>query len=159
VRLIAFDVDAQRRTGRSRARQAIDDARAVLEEDAYALPRRGRSIDRIMIGKVVGGSDGRTAEICSLQLRQVVAQAFDEVLGRRFLDLLVVMPRVEVAAVGPPMLADDLRYALPPLGQDVEPEQHGPYPVLLADVVGPGAGAFLAADRRQAGVEQIAEEL
>ena len=45
------------------------------------------------------------------------------------------------------------------LGEDVEPEQHRPEPVLLADMVGAGARALLAAQRGEAGVEQIAEEL
>ena len=44
-------------------------------------------------------------------------------------------------------------------GEDVEPEQDRPEAVLLADVVGAGAGALLAADGGEAGVEQVAEEL
>ena len=41
--------------------------------------------------------------------------------------------------------------------QDVQPKQHRPQSVLFADMVRAGAGAFLAADRRHPGVEQIAE--
>ena len=43
-------------------------------------------------------------------------------------------------------------------GQDVEPEQHRPQPVLLTNMIRSGAGAFLAADRHHAGIEQVAEE-
>ena len=57
------------------------------------------------------------------------------------------------------MIAGDVVDRLARRGKDVEPEQHRPQPVLLADVVGAGAGAFLATDRRHAGIEQIAEEL
>jgi hypothetical protein len=46
-----------------------------------------------------------------------------------------------------------------PHGQDVQPQQHRPEPVLFAHMVGPGAEAFLAADRGAAGVQQVAEEL
>ena len=45
------------------------------------------------------------------------------------------------------------------LRQDVEPHQHGPQTILLAHMVRARAEAFLAADRRLSGIEQIAEEL
>ena len=44
-------------------------------------------------------------------------------------------------------------------GENVEPQEDGPETVLLADMVRAGAGAFLAAERRLAGVQEIAEEL
>ena len=69
------------------------------------------------------------------------------------------MARIVVAAVGRPVLPDDVEGALAANGEDVQPQQHRPETVLLADMVRTGAGAFLAADRRHAGVEQIAEEL
>src|SRR5579871_3165813 len=39
-RLVALDIDAQRRADRARAGQAIDDARAALEHHAHALMGR-----------------------------------------------------------------------------------------------------------------------
>ncbi len=43
------------------------------------------------------------------------------------------------------MRARDLRHRLAGRGEDVEPQQHRPQPVLLADVIGAGAGALLGA--------------
>ena len=80
-------------------------------------------------------------------------------LAASAVDLLVVVARVVVLAVGAPVLADDVDHGLLADGQDVEPEQHGPEAVLLADMVGAGAGALLAADGGLAGIEQVAEEL
>ena len=57
------------------------------------------------------------------------------------------------------MLAHDVEHRLPAHCEDVQPEQHGPEAVLFPDVVGAGAGALLAAQRRHAGIEQVAEEL
>ena len=57
------------------------------------------------------------------------------------------------------MLADDGGDALLAGGEDVEPEQHSPEPVLLAHVIRAGAGAFLAADADKPGIKQVAEEL
>src|SRR5450631_4299648 len=37
LRLVALDIDAQRRASSAGARKAIDDARAALEHNAYAL--------------------------------------------------------------------------------------------------------------------------
>ncbi len=48
--------------------------------------------------------------------------------------------------------------ALLPRGQDVEPQKNSPHTVLFAHMVRAGAGAFLAADRRHAGIEKVAEE-
>ena len=58
-----------------------------------------------------------------------------------------------------PVVAHDLGDALSAVDEDVEPEQHRPDAVLLAHVVGAGAGALLAADGGQPGIEQVAEEL
>ena len=57
------------------------------------------------------------------------------------------------------MVAHDHVDALLARRQHVEPEQHGPQPVLLAHMVRAGAGRFLAADGDAAGIEQVAEEL
>ena len=48
VVLVALDVDAQRRAGGAGAREAEDDAGAALEEDADALVRADRAVDRVV---------------------------------------------------------------------------------------------------------------
>src|SRR5919205_989578 len=58
----AFEVDAQRRARSARARQAQDDARAVFEEDAYALPPGRAAVDGVCVGEVVGARDAAPAE-------------------------------------------------------------------------------------------------
>jgi hypothetical protein len=52
-------------------------------------------------------------------------------IGRK---ALKVVARVVMAAVGPPMLPDDVRNGLPSAYQNVEPKQNGPKPVLFADM-------------------------
>ena len=54
VGLEALEVDAERRAFGAGARQAKHDARAVVEDDADALLRRHRAVDRIGVGEVVG---------------------------------------------------------------------------------------------------------
>ena len=68
------------------------------------------------------------------------------------------MADVVVAPEAPPVLPHDLLHGLLLHRQQVEPEEHRPEAVLLADVVGAGAEALLAADGDSAGVEQVAEE-
>ena len=69
------------------------------------------------------------------------------------------MAGVIIAPVVPPVLAHDFRHRLPTFGQDVQPEQHRPQPVLLTHVVGAGAETFFTAQGDFAGVQQVAEEL
>jgi len=45
------------------------------------------------------------------------------------------------------------------MGEQRQPEQDCPQPVLFTDMVRAGAGALLAADSGEAGIEQVAEKL
>src|SRR3546814_11974512 len=65
--------------------------------------------------------------------------------------------RSVVAPVVAPVLRQDLAHRLPAPCQDVEPQQHRPEAVLLAQMIGAGAGALLAAERRHPGIQQRAE--
>ena len=69
------------------------------------------------------------------------------------------MARIDVAAEAAPVVLHDGLHRLLAHRQDVQPEQHGPQAVLLAHMVRAGAGAFFAAQRAHAGIEQVAEEL
>ncbi len=60
IRFVAFDVDAQGGTGSSRAGESIDDAGAILEQDAQTLPGRAGTIDGVLIGEVIGAADDGT---------------------------------------------------------------------------------------------------
>ena len=64
-----------------------------------------------------------------------------------------------MAAITAPVLRHDLVHRFPAAGQDVEPEQHRPQAILLADVVGAGAEALLTAEGDAARIQQVAEEL
>src|SRR3546814_11208681 len=67
--------------------------------------------------------------------------------------------RSVVAPVVAPVLRQDLAHRLPAPCQDVEPQQHRPEAVLLAQMIGAGAGALLAAERRHPRIQQRAQEL
>ena len=56
------------------------------------------------------------------------------------------------------MFAHDCIDALLARGEDVEPQKHRPEPVFFPHMIRAGAGALLAADRDEPGVQQIAEE-
>ena len=159
VGLVALDVDAERGAGGAGAGEAEDDAAAAFEHDADALVRRDRAVDRIVVGEVVGGGDLEAGELGAGEGGELGAQAVHQRVGGGGVDPLVVVAGVVVAAVFLPVRLDDLLGRLLARGEDVEPEQHRPEAVLLADMVGAGAGALLAADGGHAGVEQVAEEL
>src|SRR5262249_46658055 len=105
-----------------------------------------------------GNADGGSAQLRALQLRKLFPEMSHEALGSALLDFFIVMPRIVVTAVRAPMLADDVDDTLATLCEDVEPQQNRPHPVLLAHVIGSGAGALLPADGRKAGIQEIAEE-
>ena len=159
VVLVALDVDAQGGAGGAGAGEAEDDAAAALEQDADALLRRDGAVDGVLVGEVVGGGDLEAGDLRAGQGGEPGAQAVHQGVGGGGVDALVVVAGVVVAAVLLPVRLGDLLGRLLAGGEDVEPEQDRPEAVLLADVVGAGAGALLAADGGEAGVEQVAEEL
>ena len=57
------------------------------------------------------------------------------------------------------MLAHDLISRLAEHGKNVQPQQHGPEPIFLADVVGACSRTLLPAERNQPGIQEVAEEL
>ena len=81
----------------------------------------------------------------------------DQPGGALRVQALVIVPSIEMAAEALPMIGDDRRGWLAPHREDVEPEQHRPNAVLLADMIGAGAGALFAAQRDAAGIEQRAK--
>ena len=72
---------------------------------------------------------------------------------------LVVVAGVVVAAETAPVVGHDRCHRGALAGQDLQPEQHCPEAVLLADVIGTRAEALLTAEGDAAGIEQVAEEL
>ena len=74
-------------------------------------------------------------------------------------DGLVVVTGVIVATKATPVLRHDLGNAAASLGQDLQPEQHGPEAVFLAHMVAAGAEAFFSAKGDFTRIEQVAEEL
>src|SRR5690606_37985447 len=154
-----FEVDPQRGTDSPGSTEPEDYPAPIRETDANALRAAGRAVHRILVGEVVGIGNAAPPEAAASQLRQLAAQVLDQSRRRSAVDLFIVVPRVIVASVGLPVLADDLVDALPPRRQHVQPQQHRPKAILLAHVVRAGAGALLAADGNPAGIQQIAEVL
>ncbi len=117
------------------------------------------AVDGIGIAEVIAQRDLELSHTCAGQPGEPFPQGLHDLGADRAVHAFVVVPAVDIAAVPPPVVADDLLDGLLPDGEDVEPEQHGPEAVLLADVIGAGAEALLAAERDAPGIEQIAEEL
>src|SRR6185312_8968154 len=157
--LISFEVEPQRSAHSAGSAEPEDDTAAVDEADTNALPPADRAIHRIVIGEVIGIGDLQAAKALTDQPRQLGAQVVDQRIRLARIHFFIVVPRIIVAAIDRPVVLDDGVDALLAHGKDVEPEQHGPEPVLLAHMVRTGAGALLAADRHTPGVQQIAEEL
>ncbi|MNY63052.1 hypothetical protein D3C86_1999640 [compost metagenome] len=67
VRLVTFDINADRRARGPSAGKAEDDAAAAVEQYANALVLRNGTVDRIVIGKVIGGGDLQRAETLARQ--------------------------------------------------------------------------------------------
>ena len=152
-----FEINAQRRARGAGAGQPVDDPGAALQLDADPLPLRHREVDRVGIGELVGGRDRELRGAASGQVGKTSAQPVDHLAGGIRRQAFVIVAGVEISAVAPPVVGEDRGGRLAPHGEHAEPEQDGPHAVLLADVVGPGAGALLAAQRDAAGIEQRAE--
>ena len=71
----------------------------------------------------------------------------------------VVVTGVVVATEAAPVFRHDLGNAAASLGQDLQPEQHGPESVFLAHVVAAGAETFFTAKGDLTRIQQVAEEL
>ncbi len=141
------------------ARQAKHHARSAGKQHAQALIGTDRAINWIGVGKTVRRCHGQIAENRARQLGQTRGQRRDQRIGLARVDGLVIVAGIIVAAKSGPVIPRQRIGADLAHGEDIEPQQHRPHPVLLADMVRSGAGAFLAADRRQAGIEQRAEKL
>ena len=63
-----------------------------------------------------------------------------------------------MAAEALPVVRHDLGHGTAAAGQDLQPEQHGPEAIFLADVVAARAKTFFAAEGDAAGIEQVAKE-
>ena len=123
------------------------------------MTRRDRAVDRIRVREIVAALDREAAERLARKIREPAAEVVHEVAGGLRLEILVVVAGIEIPAERGPVVAHDPVCRLPENGQDVEPEKHGPEPVLLPDVVRSRASAFLSAQGNQAGVEQVREVL
>ena len=124
---VALDIDAQRRPDRAGAREPVDDARAALEHHPDPLMVGFRTVDRIVIGEVVGRLDlvaRRTS--CPAGSPSLRADASISPLRRLEVDLVVVVPGVVVAPVSAPVLAHEVGDRDAALGEDVEPEAAPP---------------------------------
>ena len=161
-------IQPDRRPRAARARQSDNDPAAVRESDEEPLVL-GDGAVQVGVGEVVGLLDGLAGTGGGADesvIRDGAGELVDDLLGAGRVHVLVVVAREVGAAVdGPEVLLDAgdagrragllLRHA----GDDVQPRDDGPQPVLLPDVVAARAEALLAADAHLAGVEQAAEEL
>ena len=158
IGFIALQVQAQGGALGARAGQAQHDARAIRHDDADALLRRHRAVDRVGVAEIVGQRHRVATEHLARQGGQLAAHGVHQLLRGGAVDIFVIVARIVVAAIRGPVRAHDVFHRLFFLCQQVEPEQHGPQAILFAHVVRSRAVAFLAAQGGHAGVEQGAEE-
>src|SRR4051812_15862056 len=133
---IPFEVNPQRGPDGSGSAQPQHDPAAIGKADADALLGTHRIIDRIMVGKIVGVADLEAVISATGDRRELPPQIVHQLVGDARIDLVIVVPRIIVAAIDRPVVAHDLVDALLARSEDVEPEQHGPQTVLLAHMVG-----------------------
>ena len=81
IRVVGFQIDAQGRAFCAGAGQAVDDARAVGEDDADALACADRAIDRVGVAEVVAEIHGVTAEGLAGQGGEAVFQVLHHAVG------------------------------------------------------------------------------
>ena len=131
---------------------------AIVEQQPQALAAGEGAIHRVGVGEIVGGGDAAAPEGLAHQGGLHGLDAVVEAMGRIAGDGLIVVAGVVVAPKTAPVLRHDLAHRLAAAGQDVEPEQHGPQPILFTDVVGAGAEALLTAEGDAPRIQQVAEE-
>ena len=107
-RKISFEIDAQGGTRCTGARQPEHRARSVVKEDADPLMLAFRSVDRIVIGKVIGPANGQLAARFARQPGRAGFKMFYQLFGRFCVDIFEVMT-CEIVATGLfPMAIHDL---------------------------------------------------
>lgn len=80
-----------------------------------------RFVDRIVIGEVVGLLDLQAAEALAGQGGQLAAKIVHRAVRRIGVEAFVIMSRIIVAAVGLPVLGDDIGDALAAHGKNIQP--------------------------------------
>ena len=155
---LALEVDPQGGTLAAGAGEAQHHPAAVVEQQAQALAIGKRAVYRVGVSEVVGGGDGAAGEALTHQAGLHVFDPVVETMGGVAGDRLIVVAGVVVWAEMAPVLRHDPAHRLPPPGQDLQPEQHRPEAVLLADLVAAGAEALLAAEGDATGIEHVAKE-
>ena len=97
---MAFQVDAQRRTGGAGAGQPVDDPCTITEYQANALMSGFAVIDRIAVVKIVGSLDRRAVRpACRTRPVALARSAVDQLIrpcriGRDVVPALVVMATI-----------------------------------------------------------------
>src|SRR5215510_7429831 len=115
--------------------------------------RADAAIYRIGITKIVGTGDAAAGERSVYQGREFRLQSRDHLRGRLRVEVLIVMALEIAAPKALPVRLQHLGYRLARGGEQGEPAQHGPQAVLLPQVVGASAKAFLAAQCTQSRVQ------
>jgi len=121
VGLVGLQVNPKRRPLRAGPGKPEDGAGTIVEKNTDALTFGHRAVDRVDIGKIVGPLDGETDRILAGHGRDLVTQMLHDPFSRYLVDGLVIMPRVEMAAIGGPMLAHHISEGLPAFGENVQP--------------------------------------
>mmetsp|Transcript_7455 Transcript_7455/g.16336 ORF Transcript_7455/g.16336 Transcript_7455/m.16336 type:complete len:326 (+) Transcript_7455:280-1257(+) len=175
-RLVLLEVHADRRAIDACAGEAEDEARAVRKDEAHALVLGDGAVDRVVVAKHVRLVDGHAAVGGPDEVGLRLDHGVDHILGRLLVNGLVVVARVVVATELLPVHRAHVGDADERLGgvavlrcEDLQPCEHGPHAVLLADVVTSRAEGLLAADEGRvdgragvggrARVHQVPEEL
>ena len=156
---VALQVDPQGGPLGAGAREPQHHPAAVVEQHPQALARADRTVHRVGVAEIVGGADRAAGEPLARQGGEhpgdPVVEAVGGVAGHGF----VIVAGVVVAAEAAPVARHHLCHRAAAHRQDLQPEEHRPEAVLLADVVAAGAEALLTAEGDAAGIEQVAEEL
>mmetsp|Transcript_1768 Transcript_1768/g.4292 ORF Transcript_1768/g.4292 Transcript_1768/m.4292 type:complete len:203 (+) Transcript_1768:184-792(+) len=172
--LILLEIQANRGTCHARAGKAEDDPGAILEDDPDALVLRHAAVNRVLVLEDVVALDlhalhGSPAD---RHLRHLL----HHFLRLGLVDTLVVVARVVIPPELLPMLLGDILHrdqlasGLALRSKDLQPSKDRPHPILLPDMISPGAEGLLTTNeggvnlgvwkiRRVAAVHEIAKEL
>mmetsp|Transcript_62270 Transcript_62270/g.157640 ORF Transcript_62270/g.157640 Transcript_62270/m.157640 type:complete len:256 (-) Transcript_62270:508-1275(-) len=172
--LVLLEVEADRGARHARPGETEDDPRAILEDDPDALVLRHAAVNRVLVLEDVVALDlhalhGSPAD---RHLRHLL----HHFLRLGLVDTLVVVARVVIPPELLPMLLGDILHrdqlasGLALRSKDLQPSKDRPHPILLPDMISPGAEGLLTTNeggvnlgvwkiRRVAAVHEIAKEL
>jgi len=99
--------------------QPVDDAGARFEDDPHTLMLGDGVVDGVGVAEVVGLADASAGDVAAGETRQEPPQGRHQLVGLLRVQALVVVSRVVVAAISPPMRSQDRFHAFAADRQDI----------------------------------------